>query len=108
MSRDEIIALIQGIATRQESIEAKLDTLLSRRRPSRGKGTLEECQSWATEKGFPATDGEHFFNEMEAGGWMRGKNTIKNWKAHSTAWSKQGYLLSQRGQTNQPRPKLHI
>jgi 5-methylcytosine-specific restriction endonuclease McrA len=67
--------------------------------PSRSKSipaTQEEVEIYAIEQNMPRSDGRTFWDSMEAGGWMRGKNKLKDWKAHFRAWKQQGYLASQK------------
>jgi len=65
---------------------------------------IDEVVEFALEQGMPATDGEWFFETMQAGGWMRGKSRIKDWRAHFRSWKQQKYLASQKAKTNESRP----
>ena len=65
--------------------------------PARGKAKdVLEVMNLAVSMRFPASDGEWFFETMEAGGWMRGQAKLKNWKAHFRAWAKAGHMPSQK------------
>ncbi len=45
---------------------------------------------------LPRTDGEYFFHTMEAGGWKRGKEPVKNWINHASSWKLAGHFPSQK------------
>lgn len=47
--------------------------------------TPEQVTAYAKEIGF-ILDGDKFVNHYEAGGWMRNKTKIKNWKACVRTW----------------------
>lgn len=78
------------------------------------RGSLSEVIDYAKSRGLPASDGEHFFNSMEAGGWTRNSKKIKNWQACFRTWQSGGYLPSQKQNrftkpatpyTGPPKPK---
>jgi hypothetical protein len=70
------------------------------RRNKARAGRAEEVEAYAIEQKQPKSDGTTFFDSMEAGGWMRGKNKIKDWKAHFRSYKAQGYLASQKTNGN--------
>lgn len=80
------------------------------------RATLQECIAYAEEKGLPASDGQWFYDAMEAGGWQRNGKPIKSWKSHLSAWKGQGYLPSQKAashrdqkvQREYPEPKTKL
>jgi hypothetical protein len=64
--------------------------------PGRRPRSEKELVAYAVALGFPASDGTHFWNKQEAGGWMRGKEPIKNWQACFRTHRDEGWLLSQK------------
>lgn len=64
---------------------------------SKARGSLEELKAYALELELPEADGEFLFNSWEAGGWMRGGQPIKDWKAAMRTWKTAGWLPSQKG-----------
>ncbi len=57
---------------------------------------LSEAVQYARSKGISAEDAEAFFDSMEAGGWTRNGNALKDWKAHLRSYKSNGYLASQK------------
>jgi hypothetical protein len=65
-------------------------------REGKGKGTREELRSYAVELSLPESDGDFLFDHFEEGGWKRGSQPIKNWKAAMSKWKTGGWLPSQK------------
>lgn len=64
---------------------------------SKGKAsTPEEVEAYAIEQGQPKSDGDWFFDSMEAGGWKRNGEPIADWKAHFRSYKKGEWLPSQK------------
>ena len=65
------------------------------------KPTQPEIETFFTSSlSLPKTDGEWFFNSMEACGWSRGKAPLKNWHAHARAWKLAAIFPSQKQQSS--------
>lgn len=49
--------------------------------------SLEEVQVYFSEKEFPPTEAEKFYNYFESNGWLvGGRSKMKNWKAAANNW----------------------
>lgn len=66
--------------------------------PKRKPKSFEEVVNYATSRGLPASDGQHFFDSQEAGGWTRNGEPLKDWRASFRTWQSGGHLPSQKGQ----------
>lgn len=61
--------------------------------PIKGRGAsrftppdLEEVQAYAIARGVPVAQATRFFDRNEAGGWMVGRNKMKDWRAAFRTW----------------------
>ncbi len=68
------------------------------------KPTIEEVMAFCSEVGLPPTDGEAFFWNKEANGWMNGKSAVKDWKATIRNWKANGWMKSQKSWGPSERP----
>lgn len=59
---------------------------------------MDECVSYAVERGMPATDGSWFFDRGLSSGWKNGGQPIKDWKATFRTWQINKFLPSLKGQ----------
>ena len=66
------------------------------KRESKARASLSEVIEYAISRGLPESDGEHFFNSQEAGGWTRNGKPLKDWRAAFRTWQSGGYLPSQK------------
>jgi hypothetical protein len=64
------------------------------------KGTREELRSYAVELSLCDSDGDFLFDHFEEGGWKRGTQEIKDWKATMRKWKAGGWLPSQKVAVN--------
>jgi len=69
------------------------------------KPTMEEVEDYAKEVGATRSDGQVMWDHWEAGGWKRGNQQIKCWKAAFRSWQRQGWLPSQK-QAALDKPKI--
>lgn len=68
---------------------------LSAGNPKSDKGKpscKDEVLDYAEDQDIPESEAETFWDMMEAGGWMRGKAKLKDWKAHLRTYHGLGYL----------------
>ena len=65
------------------------------KRESKARASLSEVIEYAISRGLPGSDGEHFFNSQEAGGWTRNGNPLKDWRAAFRTWQSGEYFPSQ-------------
>lgn len=58
------------------------------------KPTVEEIADYCREKGYTLTDPQAFYDYHESGGWMVGRNKMKDWKAAVRTWEhkEQAYM----------------
>ena len=52
----------------------------------------QELLRYAESQDIPDEHAEIFWDMMEAGGWMRGKVKVKDWKAHFRTYHRLGYI----------------
>lgn len=66
----------------------------------------QEVIDYVKSLGFPDKDGSYLWDSWEAGGWMRGKKAIVDWKATARTWIQRGFLPSQqqKGGTHGQKP----
>lgn len=64
------------------------------------KPEIHEVEAFAKELGLPEADGTAFFYAKEGNGWMSGQNRVKDWKATMRTWKLNGWMASQKQQTN--------
>ena len=69
------------------------------------KPTMEEVEDYAKDVGATRSDGQVMWDHWEAGGWKRGNQQIKCWKAAFRSWQRQGWLPSQK-QAALDKPKI--
>lgn len=69
------------------------------------KPTMEEVEDYARLVGATRSDGQVMWDHWEAGGWKRGNQEIKCWKAAFRSWKRQGWLPSQK-QAALDKPKI--
>lgn len=63
----------------------------------KGKADNEfEVIDYVLSLGLPKSDGSYIWNSWEAGGWKRGGEPLKDWKAAARAWKQAGYFPSQK------------
>jgi hypothetical protein len=86
----------KGINTLEEKETDKDQEEEEETAPKKARGTVEEFQQYAVQIGLRESDGESMFYGLEANGWMRGKNPIKDWKSHMRSWKAQGHHPSQK------------
>jgi len=78
------------------------DTDTERKNTQRRRGSQADCVAHALSLDLPASDGEWFFDSMEAGGWTRGGKPLKDWQAHMRSYKRQGWLPSLKNQQDGP------
>jgi hypothetical protein len=54
----------------------------------------DEVREYAKAMGFPETAAVDFWDKMQAGGWKRGKESVKDWQAHFRTLWRNGWLAS--------------
>ena len=86
---------------------------LSAETPNQEKGkpfNLDEVIRFAESKGIDKFDAETFWHMMEAAGWMRGKQKLKDWRGHLITYDRLGYLKpkSTNHSTQQPAGRAGI
>lgn len=72
----------------------KKDTVAKRFAPP----SLDELNTYITEKKLVTVDAESFLNFYESKGWMVGRNKMKSWKATASGWNARN--LKEKGQNN--------
>lgn len=60
------------------------------------RGTKDEFIAYAVEKELLPSDGEWLFDKMLAGGWKRGGEPVRDWRATLRTWKEQRYFPSQK------------
>jgi len=73
---------------------------------TKAMGERAEVIAFARECKATAAQGEDFFDKMEAGGWMRGKVKVKDWKAHFRTYNRNGWLAGQYGFDDPEKPEI--
>ena len=78
---------VKGHQQSQNQIISNCQPERSRRRVEQESPTLEKITIYFSEKNFPATEAEKFFNYFESNGWLvGGRSPMKNWKAAANNW----------------------
>lgn len=54
------------------------------------KPTADEVRAYATERGVPDFDADHFVDHYEANGWRVGRAAMKDWQATVRKWIRSG------------------
>lgn len=71
---------------------------------SLGKASkFEDVSEYAKTMGYPETAAVDFWDKMQAGGWKRGKESVKDWQAHFRTMQRNGWLAS--GESAKQAPK---
>ena len=64
---------------------------------SKGRADSEfEVIEYIISLGLSKSDGSYLWNSWEAGGWKRGGEPLKDWRAAARAWKQAGYFPSQK------------
>lgn len=90
------ITPLNGVLARKTAATLPYPTLpnlkedIARSTPHFVKPTPEQATAYAKSIGF-VLDGQRFVAHYEAGGWMRNKTKIKDWKACVRTWRTNGY-----------------
>jgi hypothetical protein len=93
----------RDIAEADTDTDTKADTIALKKKNKNGASALlSELKEYAVEIGLPESDGESMFDHWEANGWKNGSNKVRDWKAGIRKWKSQGWLPSQKHQSNQP------
>lgn len=72
----------------------------SNQKGRKNRMTMQELRDFCVSLGMPASDGEACFNKWEGNGWTNGGKPIKDCKATIRSWKDQGYLPSQKKESN--------
>jgi hypothetical protein len=81
--------------------EAEADTEAEKKKNKNGASALlPELKAYAVEIGLTEQDGESMFDHWESNGWKNGNNKVRCWKAGIRKWKANGWLPSQKQQTN--------
>jgi hypothetical protein len=89
----------KGIHTLQEKEKEKVKEK-ERGISQKSTAPVEDLKAYALEIGMTEQDGESMFDHWESNGWKNGNNKVRCWKAGIRKWKANGWLPSQKQQTN--------
>lgn len=74
---------------------ALIPEIESKPKANKGKASNpEEVAAYAATQGIPRISAEDFFDKMQAGGWKRGKEPVKDWQSHLRTMHRNGWLAT--------------